>query len=88
MVDSYLETTNIHDDFKKEALSISCMVQSLIEEKNAEEIKDILNAVSVFDQVGSEDIAKELQKNPFLGEVCPYVTAREKLKSSAMYKIK
>ena len=45
MVDSYLENTKTTDDLKKEALSISCVVQSLIDKEDAEEIKGVLNTV-------------------------------------------
>ena len=64
------------------------MVQSLVEEDNAEEIMGMLNAVSVFNQVTPEDMAEEQYKDPIYGVVCLYVTAREKLKSLAISKIK
>ena len=44
--------------------------------------------VSVFDQVTSEDMAKEQGEDPILGIVCPYATAGEKLKISSHIKIK
>ena len=34
VVDSYLENTKTTDDLKKEALSISCVVQSLIDKED------------------------------------------------------
>ena len=59
MVDSYLDTTKIPDDLKKEALSISCVKQPIIEEKDTEEIESVLNSVSVLYQVTPEDKAEE-----------------------------
>ena len=56
VVDEYLNIIKVPDDLKKEALSISCMVQSIVEEEDAEEQK----------------------RDPLLGLICPYVTAREK----------
>ena len=88
VVDLYLDTTKIPDDLKKEALSISCMVQPLIEEEDAEYIEGMLNAVSVFNYITPEDMAKEQKKDSILRLVCLYVTAREKLKSLAITKIK
>ena len=41
VVDSYLDTTKLPDDLKKEILSISCAVQPIIEEEDAEEVKDM-----------------------------------------------
>ena len=86
MVDSNLGTTKIPDDLKKEALAISCTVQPIIEEEDAEEIEGMLNAASVLNQVTPEDMAEEQKKDPLLRIACPYVTAREKI--SAIAKIK
>ena len=55
MVSSYLDTTKIPDDLKKEALSLSCAIQPIIEEENAEEIKGMLNSVPVLNQVTPEE---------------------------------
>ena len=44
-----------------------------------EEIQGMLNSMSVLNQVTPEDMAEEQKKDPILGLVCPYVTAREKL---------
>ena len=52
------------------------------------EIQGVLNSVSVLNQVTPEDMAEEQKRDPILGLVCPYVTAGEKLKSSAIAKIK
>ena len=38
VVNEYLNTIKVPDDLQKEALSISCMVQSNVEEVDAEEI--------------------------------------------------
>ena len=66
------------------------MVQSLIGEEEAEEVRGVINAVSVFDQVTPEDIGTEQHKNPILELVCVCVTVRvrERLKLSAMSKLK
>ena len=88
VVDSYLDTTKIPDDLKKEALSINCAIQPIIEEEDAEEIKGMLISVSVLNQVTPEDMVEEQKKDRILRLVCPYVTAGEKLKSLAIAKIK
>ena len=59
MADTYLDTTKVPDYLKKEALSISCMMQPVIEEEDAEEIEGMLNSVSVLNQVTPQDIAEE-----------------------------
>ena len=87
-VNSYLETMKIPDDLKKETLSISCVVHSIVEEEDAEEIEAMLNAMSVFYQVTQEDMAREQCKDTTLGIVYQYVTGREKLKSSTISRIK
>ena len=48
----------------------------------------MLNSVSVLYQVTPEDMVEEQKRDSILGLVCPYVTAREKLKSLAIAKIK
>ena len=88
VVDEYLNTTKVPDDLKKEAQSISCAIQPIMEEEDAEEIKGMLNSVSVLNQVTPEDMAEEQEKDPILSLVCQYVTAREKLKTLALSKIK
>ena len=65
VVNLYLDTTKIPDDMKKEALSISCMVQPIVEEEDAEEIEGMLNAVSVLNQVTPEDMAEEQKKRSY-----------------------
>ena len=88
VVNSYLHTTKKPYDFKKEALCISCTVQPIIEEEDAEEIEGMLHSASVLNQVMSEDMVEEQKKDPIIRLVCLYVTAREKLKSLAIVKIK
>ena len=61
--------------------------QSIFEEEDVEEIKGVLNAVSAFDQVTPEDMAREQCKDPILGIVCPYITVRENLKSLVIPKL-
>ena len=58
VVDTYSGTTKVPDDLKKEALSISCPIQPIIEE-DAEKMKAMLNSVSVLNQVTPEDMAEE-----------------------------
>ena len=67
MVNSYLDTPKVPDDLKKEALSISCMIQPVIERKDAEEIEGMLNSVSVLKQVTPEVMAEEQKKDTILG---------------------
>ena len=88
VVNSYLNTTKIPDDLKKEPLSINCAVQPITEEEDTEEIEGMLNSVSVLNQVTLEDIAEGQKKDPILRLVCSYVTAGKALKSSAIAKIK
>ena len=88
MVDEYLNTTNVLDDLKKEALSIRCVVQSIVEEEDAEEMQCMLNSVSVLNQVTPENMGEEQKRDPILGLVCLHVTVGEKLKSLAIDKIK
>ena len=59
-----------------------------MEEEDAEEIKGMLNSVSVLNQVTPEDMEEEQKKNPILSLVCQYVIAGEKLKILAVSKIK
>ena len=55
----------VPDDLKKEALSISCTIQVIMEEEDAEEIQGMLNSVSVLNQVTPEDMAEE-RPNPWI----------------------
>ena len=87
VVDSYIDAIKLHDDLKK-AFSMRYIVQPHIVEEESEEIECVLNTVSVLTQITPEDIADEQKKDSLLRIVCPYITAREKLKSSAITKIK
>ena len=51
VVNEYLNTTKVPDDLKREAQAISCVIQPIMEEEDAEEIKGMLNYVSVLNQV-------------------------------------
>ena len=53
-----------------------------------DKIESMLNSVPVLNQVTPEDMVEEQKRDPIHGLVCPYVTAREKLKSLAIAKIK
>ena len=59
-----------------------------MEEKDAEEIKGMFNSVSVLNQVTPEDMVEEQKRDSILSLVCQYVTAGEKLKALAIFKIK
>ena len=87
VVDTYLNATKVAYDLKKKALLISYVIQPIIEEEDVEEIQSMLNSVSFLNQVIPEDMAEGQKKNFILRLVCPYVAAREKLKSSAIAKI-
>ena len=63
VVDQYLNTTKVPDDLKKEVLSISCTIQPITEEEDAEEIQGMLNSVSVLNQVTPEDIVEEQKRS-------------------------
>ena len=85
--DEYLNTTKLPGDLKK-AQSISCTIQLIVEEEDAEEIQGMLNSVFVLNQVTPGDMAEEQKRDSVLGLVCQYVTAGEKLRTSAISKIK
>ena len=51
VVDKILSTTKVPDDLKAKAQSISCAIEPIMEEEDAEEIKGMLNSVSVLNQV-------------------------------------
>ena len=88
VVDKILNTTKVPDDLKAEAQSISCAIQPIMEDEDAEEIQGMLNSMSVLNQVTPEDMTEEQKKDPVLSLVCQYVIAREKLKTLAISKIK
>ena len=68
VVDEYLNTTKVPDDLKKQAQSISCAIQLIMEKEDAEEIKGMLNSVSVLNQITPEDMTEE-QKRRFNPEL-------------------
>ena len=88
VVDKYLNITKVPDDLKKEALSISCAIQLIMEEEDVEEIQGMLNSVSVLNQVIPEDMVEEQKRDSLHGLIWQYITAREKLKTLAISKIK
>ena len=53
VVDEYLNTAKVPDDLKKEALLISCTIQLIMEEEDAEQIKEMLNSINVSPQSGN-----------------------------------
>ena len=59
-----------------------------MEEEDTEEIKGMFNSLSVLNQVTPEDMAEEQKRDSILSLVCQYVTAGEKIKTSAISKIK
>ena len=59
-----------------------------MEEEDVDEIQGMLNSVSALNKVTPEDMAEEQKRDSILGLVCQYVTAGEKLKTSAISKIK
>ena len=88
VVDEILSTTKVPHYLKAEAQAISCVIEPIMEDEDAEEIKGMLNSVSVLNQVTPEDMVEEQKKELILSMVCQYVTAREKLKTLAISKIK
>ena len=50
-VDQCPNSPKIHKDIKQEAQHISCVVQSIVEEEDNEEIVSTLNAVSLFEKL-------------------------------------
>ena len=93
-LDQCLNGSQIPEVLKQEAQDISCAVQSIVEEEDKqyeEELKEIVsevNAVSIFGKVSPYEMKEEQQEDPILGLVYKEVTAGEKLKTSAITKIK
>ena len=93
-LDQCLNGFKIPEVLKQEAQDISCAVQSIVEEEDKqyeEELKEIVskvNAVSIFGKVSPEEMKEKQQKDLILGLVYKQVTAGEKLKTSAITKIK
>ena len=73
---------------KRKHYQLAVHIQLFMEEEDVEEIQGMLNSVSVLNQVTSEDMAEEQKRDSILVSVCQYVTAGEKLKTSAISKIK
>ena len=86
-VDLCLNSIKIPEDLKQEAQNISC---GITEEKDENENKIVssLNAVSTFEHVTPEQMAKEKEKHPILKLVYQLVTAGKKPKTLAIAKIK
>ena len=90
-LDQCLIGSKIPEVLKQEAQEISCAVQSIVEEEDKQEIDQIVSdveAVSVFGKVTLEEIKEEQQKDLILKLVYKQVTAGEKLKTSAITKVK
>ena len=93
-LDQCLNGSKIPVVLKQEAQDISCVVQSIVEEEDKqyeEELKEVVskvNAVSIFGKVSPEEMKEEQQKDSILRLVYKQVTAGEKLKTSAITKIK
>ena len=93
-LDQCLNGSKIPEVLKQEAQDICCSVQSIVEEEDKlheEELKEIVsevNAVSIFGKISLEEMKEEQQKDPILRLVYKQVTAGEKLKTSAITKIK
>ena len=90
-LDQCLNGTKIPEVLKQEAQEISCVVQSIVEDEYKQEIDEIVSevdAVSIFGKVTPEEMKEEQQKDLILKLVYKQVTAGEKLKTSAIAKIK
>ena len=83
-IDQCLNSSKIPKDLKQKAQDISCVVQSIVEEEDKEEIVSTVNAVSVFGKVTLEEKKEEQQKDPTLKLVYKHGTVGEKLKTSAI----
>ena len=87
-VDLCLNSIKIPKDLKQETQNISCVIEPIMEEEDENEVVSSVNAVSIFEQVTPDKMAKEQQKDPTLKWVYQLVTAGEKPKTSAIAKIK
>ena len=58
-VDQCLNSSKISEDLKQEPEDISCVVQSIVEEEDKEEIVSILNAVPLFGEVTPKEVEDE-----------------------------
>ena len=87
-IDWCLNGSKIPKDLKQKAQDISCVVQSIVEEEDKEEILSMVNAVSIFGKVAPEEMKEEQQKDPILKLVYKQVTAGKKFKTSAIAQVK
>ena len=90
-LDWCLNGSTIPEDLKQEAQGISCVVQSIVEEEDKQEIVNIVSivdVVSIFGKVLPEGMKEEPQKYLILKLVYKQVTAGEKPKTSAITKVK
>ena len=86
-----LNGSKIPEDLKQEVKEIICAVQSMVEEEDKQEIDkivSIVDAVSIFGKVTPEEMKEKQQKDPILRWVYKQVTVGEKLKTSAIAKVK
>ena len=88
LMNTLIHTTKVQDDLKKEALSISCAVQSIVEEEDEEEIQDVLNFVFVLNQVTPENMVEEQKRDPICGLVWSICYNQGKIKIISHHKIK
>ena len=89
-LDQCLNGPKIPENLKQEVQEISCAVQSIVEEEDKQEIDkivSIVDAVFIFGKVSPEEMEKQ-QKDPVLELVYKQVTVGEKLKTSAIAKVK
>ena len=81
-LDQCLNGSKIPEDLKQEVQGISCVVQSIEQEEDNQEIDKIVSmvdAVSIFGKVTPEEIKEEQQKDPILKLVYKQVTAGENI---------
>ena len=89
-LDQYLNGSRIPKELKQEVQETSCAVQSIVEEEDKQEkdkIVSIVDAVSVFGKITPKEM-KEQQNDLILKLVYQQFTAGEKLKTSAITKVK
>ena len=82
-LDQCLNGSKIPEVLKQEAQQISCAVQSIVEEEDKQEIKEIVSEVDtvcIFGKVSPEKMKEEQQKDPILELIYIQVTADKKPK--------
>ena len=80
-LDQCLNGSKIPEDLKQEVQDISCAVQSIVEEKDKQEIDKIVSVVDAVSNLGKvtpEKMKEEQQKDLILELVYKQVTAGEK----------